>query len=159
MNNTNNNTNNTERRTYQNRPAQSANAPRPIQAGTPRPTRSASTNGQVQNTQRTSAGAQNPVRRPEGYSQQPRPVRPSASSSSTSKLTVEERRRIEAARLAAMNSVKRMSDDEEYRLRRMEQEYLAAEQPKIQRSSQDRAGAQPREDERASAAATRDGRL
>jgi LAS superfamily LD-carboxypeptidase LdcB len=48
-----------------------------------------------------------------------------------------------------------MSEEEEYSLRRMEQEYLEAEQPKITRTSQNRAQNQPREEERAPKAAYR----
>lgn len=48
-----------------------------------------------------------------------------------------------------------MSDEEEYKLRRMEQEYLEAEQPKISRSTQSRAQSRPRDEERAPAAAYR----
>ncbi len=53
-------------------------------------------------------------------------------------LTSDERRRMEAARLAAMNSVSRMSEDEEYRLRRMEQQYLEIEQPIPKRATDNR---------------------
>lgn len=48
-----------------------------------------------------------------------------------------------------------MSDEEEYKLRRMEQEYLEAEQPKISRSTQSRVQSRPRDEERAPAAAYR----
>lgn len=48
-----------------------------------------------------------------------------------------------------------MSDEEEYKLRRMEQEYLEAEQPKISRSTQSRAQSRPRDEERAPAASYR----
>lgn len=157
MNNTNNNINNTERQTYQNRPTQSASAQRPTQSGTPRPIRPAGATQPAQTAQRSATGTQNPVRRPVSSSaqpgQQPRPAqqRTTTSAASGTRLTVEERRRIEAARLAAMSSVKRMSDEEEYKLRKMEQDFLEAEQPKTARSTQQRTIPQPREDDRVAA--------
>lgn len=160
MNNTNNNSNNTERQTYQNRPAQSTSVPRPAQrptqSATPRPSRPAGTSQYPQNVQRSAAGTPTPVRRPANSSTQPnqqgRPAQQRTTSASDGRLTVEERRRIEAARLAAMNSVKRTSDEEEYRLRRMEQEYLEAEQPKTTYNSQSRSQKASREDDRVSPA-------
>lgn len=169
MNNTTNNSNNTERQTYQNRPTQSASSPRPVQrpaqSASTRPSRPAGATPATQSAQRSTAGTQTTVRRPVNASaqqsqqtrpaqttQQPRPVQPRPSTGTNTRLTVEERRRIEAARLAAMSSVKRMSDEEEYRLRKMEQDFLEAEQPKTTRSTQQRTVPQPREDDRVATA-------
>ncbi len=126
-----------------------ATAPRTTQYTSVRQVRQ--TNGSsspVQNQRPTQRTVSSSI--PDGTVRNPQTAVPNQqsvrSTADGSRLTSEERRRMEAARLAAMNSVKRSSDAEN-RLRVTEQTPRVKEQPIKQRATVSRTASQYREDE------------